>query len=105
MELPTTRRSSSVPMKQRKASSGVQTIGSLRTLKLVLITTCQPMEAADEVVIDRVGLAMYRLHPRRIVDVGYRRDGGAHNIELVDSEQRLFLRRHVPHVLLGHRSD
>jgi hypothetical protein len=31
-----------VPMKQRKASSGVQTIGSLRTLKLVLITIGQP---------------------------------------------------------------
>src|SRR5262249_18723685 len=66
---------------------------------------CQPMEAADEVVIDRVGLAMYRLHPRRIVDVGYRRDAGALNIELIDSDQRLFLRRHVPHLLLGHRSD
>ena len=31
-------------MKHRNASSGVQTIGSLRTLKLVLITTGQPVK-------------------------------------------------------------
>jgi hypothetical protein len=35
----------SLPMKQRKASSGVQTIGSLRTLKLVLTSTGQPVLA------------------------------------------------------------
>ena len=33
----------SVPMKQRKASSGVHTIGSPRTLKLVLTSTGQPV--------------------------------------------------------------
>jgi hypothetical protein len=35
----------SLPMKQRKASSGVQTIGSPRTLKLVLIRIGQPVRA------------------------------------------------------------
>ena len=33
-------------MKQAKASSGVQTIGSPRTLKLVLTTTGQPVNAS-----------------------------------------------------------
>ncbi len=33
----------SVIMKQRYASSGVHTIGSLRTLKLVLIMSGQPV--------------------------------------------------------------
>ena len=37
--------SMSVPMKQRKASSGVQTIGSPRTLKLVLTRHGQPVLA------------------------------------------------------------
>src|SRR5262249_42583222 len=41
--LPSTSTSRSVARKQRQASSGVQTIGSLRTLKLVLIITGQPV--------------------------------------------------------------
>ncbi len=36
------------PMKQRKASSGVQTIGSPRTLKLVLTNTGQPVRALKD---------------------------------------------------------
>ena len=40
------RTSISVPVKQRKASSGVQTIGSPRTLKLVLTSTEQPVFAS-----------------------------------------------------------
>ena len=35
----------SVPMKQRSASCGVQTIGSPRTLKLVLISTGLPVRS------------------------------------------------------------
>ena len=42
---PTTNTSISVPMRQRKASSGVQAIGSPRTLKLVLTSTGQPVLA------------------------------------------------------------
>jgi hypothetical protein len=34
-----------LPIKHRNASSGVQTIGSLRTLKLVLTRTGQPVRA------------------------------------------------------------
>ena len=40
----------SVPMKQRKASSGVQTIGSPRTLKLVLTMTGQPVSALKRLI-------------------------------------------------------
>ena len=44
-----------VPMKQRKASSGVPTIGSPRTLKLVLTITGQPVRA-----LNRSSNAWYR---------------------------------------------
>ena len=44
-QLPTARQSMSVPMKQRKASAGVQTMGSPRTLKLVFTTTGHPVLA------------------------------------------------------------
>ncbi len=50
----------SVPMKQRKASSGVQTIGSPRTLKLVFTRTGQPvrsLKALKQRVVARVRLA------------------------------------------------
>ena len=39
-----------MPMKQRKASSGVQTIGSPRTLKLVLTITGQPVSALKRLI-------------------------------------------------------
>jgi hypothetical protein len=57
MQLPTTSISISLPMKQRKASCGVQTIGSPRTLKLVLISTRQPVraaKAAEFITTDRI---------------------------------------------------
>jgi hypothetical protein len=41
------RTSISVPIKHRKASSGVQTIGSPRMLKLVLTITGQPVLALN----------------------------------------------------------
>src|SRR5258708_22063531 len=44
---PTASASISVPMKQRKASSGVHTIGSPRTLKLGLTTTGQPVRCLN----------------------------------------------------------
>src|SRR5579871_3532704 len=44
-QLPTTSTSISLPIKQRNASSGVHTIGSPRTLKLVLTKTGQPVKA------------------------------------------------------------
>ncbi len=37
----------SLPMKQRNASSGVHTIGSPRTLKLVLTSTGQPVRCLN----------------------------------------------------------
>src|SRR5215831_17853035 len=43
MQLPATSSSISEPMKQRNASSGVHTIGSPRTLKLVLTSTGCPV--------------------------------------------------------------
>ena len=48
-QLPTTSTSMSLPMKQRKASSGVHTIGSPRTLKLVLTSTGHPVAALNAV--------------------------------------------------------
>ena len=45
--MPITSTSISVPMKQRKASSGVQTIGSPRTLKQVFTSTGQPVRALE----------------------------------------------------------
>jgi hypothetical protein len=42
-QLPIASASISLPMKQRKASSGVHTIGSPRTLKLVFTSTGQPV--------------------------------------------------------------
>ena len=81
-------------MKQRNASSGVQTIGSPRTLKLVLTSTGQPVSAlkrAEQLVEQRVGFAMHGLDARRIVDMRHRRNLRARDIELVDAEQRLFL--------------
>ena len=92
MQFSTASTSMSVPMKQRKASSGVHTIGSPRTLKLVLTTTGQPvscLEAPDQRVVARVGLAVHRLDARRIIDMRHRRDGRARNVELVDAEQRV----------------
>ena len=41
--------SKSVPMKQRQASSGVQTMGSPRTLKLVFTNAGQPVCARNAV--------------------------------------------------------
>ena len=41
------RMSKSVPMKHRKASSGVQTIGSPRTLKLVFTSTGHPVRSRN----------------------------------------------------------
>jgi hypothetical protein len=43
--IPATRRSMSVPIKQRNASSGVQTVGSLLTLKLVFTRAGHPVRA------------------------------------------------------------
>ena len=63
-QLPTASTSISVPMKQRKASSGVHTIGSPRTLKLVLTSTGQPvrsLNAREQRVIARIGLAVHGL--------------------------------------------
>ena len=48
-------------MKQRNASSGVHTIGSPRTLKLVLTSTGQPvlrLERLEQRVEARIGLAL-----------------------------------------------
>ena len=59
-QLPTASASISVPMKQRNASSGVHTIGSPRTLKLVFTSTGQPvssLNALNQRVVARVGLA------------------------------------------------
>src|SRR5205823_7465806 len=47
MKLSTTRASISVRMKQRYASSGVQTIGSPRTLNDVFTTTGQPVRDSN----------------------------------------------------------
>ena len=44
---PSTRQSISVRMKQVYASEGVQTIGSPRTLKLVLTRTAQPVRRSN----------------------------------------------------------
>ena len=65
---PTIRASISVPRKQFQASSGVQTIGSPRTLKDVLMTSGQPVrcrKASIMFVIERVRLPVHRLHARR----------------------------------------
>jgi hypothetical protein len=43
MQLPTTKKSMSVPIKQLKASSGEQTMGSPLTLNEVLTNTGQPV--------------------------------------------------------------
>jgi hypothetical protein len=64
-------------MKQRKASSGVHTIGSLRTLKLVLTSTGQPvfaLEAGEQRVIPRICRAVHGLNSSRKVNVGHSRN-------------------------------
>ena len=60
------RRKLSVPMKQRKAFSSVHTIGSLRTLKLVLTSTghpVKPVKAAEQPAWEpRGGCRAHRQH-------------------------------------------
>ena len=87
MQLPTTSISISVPMRQRKASSGVQTIGSPRTLKLVLTSTGQPVFALNALskAWNRDWFAVDGLHARRIIDMGDRRDLGADDFEPVQA--------------------
>jgi hypothetical protein len=87
-----------LPMNQWKASSGVQTIGSVRNIEarvdqngaagLGLETLAQRVEA-------RIGVGMHDLHAGRVVDVGNRRDIRARHIELVDAEELLLLVCHA----------
>jgi len=42
-----------VRMKQRKALSGVQTMGSPRTLKLVLMMTGQPVRSSKALIVSQ----------------------------------------------------
>jgi hypothetical protein len=84
-------------MKQRNASSGVQTIGSPRTLKLVLTSTGHPvsrLEPRQQPVKTRIRLRADRLDTGGIVDMGYRGNVQARDVELVDAERRLFLGAH-----------
>ena len=66
----------------------MHTIGSLRTLKLVLINTGQPVllvEAVHQAMKQRVPLAIDRLHAGRIIDVrdrGYRRSANALSLSM-----------------------
>ena len=95
-------------MKQRKASSGVQTIGSPRTLKLVLTRTGQPVFALKReisCVEARVGVGVHGLHARGVIDMRDGRDIGARDVELVDAEQRLLLVGHRAAALAPHVRD
>ena len=59
-----------VPIKNRDASSGVQTVGWARTLKLVLtMTGGQLFEAREQRVIARISLAMRDLDASGVVDM------------------------------------
>ena len=81
----------------------MHTIGSPRTLKLVLTSTGQPvlrLEGRDQRVVARIGLAVHGLEPRRIIDMGHRRDLRAHHVELVDAEQRRRPPRSSPAALM-----
>ena len=74
-----------VRMKQRYASSGVQTIGSPRTLNDVFTTTGQPVSdsnASMSVVVVGVRLRRHRLHARRVVDVRDRRNVRPRHVQL-----------------------
>jgi hypothetical protein len=62
-------------MKQRKASSGVQTLGSPRRLKLVLTSTGHPVssfELRQQPMKHRIGVGIDGLYSRGIVDVSSR---------------------------------
>ena len=86
-------------MKQRKASSGVQTMGSPRHVEAGVDqdrTAGQPLEGGDQRVVARVRLPVHGLDARRVVDMGDRRDVGARHIQLVDTEERLFGFAHLP---------
>jgi hypothetical protein len=45
---------------------------------------------------------VHGLHARGIVDVRYRRDGGARDVELLDAKELLFLLAHRDAVLVTH---
>src|SRR5262249_14751214 len=68
-------------------------------------TPGQPVKAADEIVVERIGLAMHRLHAGGIIDVRNRRDARARHVELVDPEQLLLLAGHFAAMALADRSD
>ena len=66
-----------VRMKHRYASSGLQTIGSPRTLNEVLMMTGQPYfssKCLDHLVKERIDLPVHGLDPRRVVHVRDRRN-------------------------------
>src|SRR4051812_921915 len=54
-------------------------------------TPGQPVEATDEIVIERIGIAMHRLDASGIIDVRDRRNARTRHVELVDPEQLLFV--------------
>ncbi len=82
-------------MKQRNASSGVQTIGSPRTLNEVFDehrAAGRGLEGGEQAA-NKAGLvsAVHRLHARGIIDMRHRRNFGALHVELVDAEELLLV--------------
>ena len=80
-------------MKHRYASSGVQTIGSPRTLNDVLTSRripCAPRNARVPME-PRIGAHVDGLNPRRVVDMGDGRDARSRKVELVNPEQLLLV--------------
>jgi hypothetical protein len=98
-QLPATSRSMSVPIEQRKASSGVQTIGSLRTLKLVSTRTGQSVRSLKPTAKHGSAgcLLANRLNARRHVDMRNARISDRIELSLSNPKELLvFLRDWVP---------
>ena len=93
----------SVPIKQRNASSGMQTIGSLLTFKLVFTRAGAAgarLEGGEQRVITRVCLFVNCLDTRRHVDMSNSRDFRADGIEFFDPKKLfVFVRHRVTPVL------
>src|SRR5262245_25772705 len=63
------------------------------------------LEARDQRMETRAGVGVHRLYTRRIVDVSNGGDVGAHDVELVDTEELLLLVGHPPSPRLLHVRD
>src|SRR5262245_41998517 len=65
----------------------------------------QLMKSADEIVIERIGLAMHRLHASGIIDVRDCRNTGPWDVELLDPKQLLLVAGHFAAMALEDRGD